>query len=569
MPSASTCSTTARSSATRPTAARRSPSCATASASTISSPGRTSARSRTRPRSPPSAASSTRWRRRSRERTVRHGHGAARLADLDDRRRRPSPARHPCRHRSAALPLPARARRHARRLAGARPGARGARRGRPVRSACPRRIGGAAGLLPARRPGRRRVRRAGRSRHRARRPRRSLARRHRRPHGGAHLPGPRRRSRPPRDRQPVQPGGRHLVRDDRAGDRDRRPRRHAAHHLRGYVPSYHRRRSPGTRPRDAIPREPGRRSAHAASRPHRLPGAPPGGRARPDGSRGVGDHPAPGARRGARGGPGARPLAAGRGARCGRRCDRSLPRRAPRRRGRREGSTMSHPEGVPYHRSLGIRVEEAASDHVRLRIPYKDENSNPGRALHGGVAASAIVIAGTLVARTGMEEHRDLAGRTLDLSVLYLAAAIGEDVIADAHVLRRGKEIVYASVEVATNAGKPIARGLVTHRVAPATPPDRELALAPETTLASDEVPELARALVSLPFIARLGLRITHMQGGRAVIEMPCKTENADRDDAVHEGALAALLDTTGAMASWSLVGLDLRYKASTVGIHV
>jgi acyl-coenzyme A thioesterase PaaI-like protein len=32
---------------------------------------------------------------------------------------------------------------------------------------------------------------------------------------------------------------------------------------------------------------------------------------------------------------------------------------------------------------------------------------------------------------------------------------------------------------------------------------------------------------------------------------------------------LAALIDTTGALASWSIVGLNFSYKASTVGIHV
>ena len=50
---------------------------------------------------------------------------------------------------------------------------------------------------------------------------------------------------------------------------------------------------------------------------------------------------------------------------------------------------------------------------------------------------------------------------------------------------------------------------------------------------------------------------------------MPFAPANADVDDAVHEGALAALIDTTGALASWSIVGLNMSYKASTVGIHV
>ncbi len=79
----------------------------------------------------------------------------------------------------------------------------------------------------------------------------------------------------------------------------------------------------------------------------------------------------------------------------------------------------------------------------------------------------------------------------------------------------------------------------------------------------------MARALVTLPFIARRGMRIMLMSGGHSIVDMPFSAANADHDRAVHEGAVAALLDTTGAMAAWSLVGLDPRYKASTVGIHV
>src|SRR5215831_11219941 len=121
-------------------------------------------------------------------------------------------------------------------------------------------------------------------------------------------------------------------------------------------------------------------------------------------------------------------------------------------------------ERIPYHGSLGVRVESIEGDRVRLRIPFKDENSNPGRALHGGVSASVIEIAGGLAAWTGLEERPGLETSTLDLSVNYLAAAIGEDIVANAAVLRRGKEIVYSEVDVRTDAGKRIAVGLVTYR---------------------------------------------------------------------------------------------------------
>ena len=231
-------------------------------------------------------------------------------------------------------------------------------------------------------------------------------------------------------------------------------------------------------------------------------------------------------------------------------------------------------ERVPYNQSLGIRVESVELDHVRLRVPYKDENSNPGRALHGGVAASTINIAAALAAWTGIEERPELETGTLDLSVNYLAAAIGEDIVATAEVLRRGKEIIYSEAEVRNDTGKRIATGLVTYRAfdVATAPAARQRQRQTAADLPSPETHQLvkhARGFVSVPFIARLGMEVDHASDGQAVLHLPFKTDNADLDGAVHEGALAALIDTTGALASWSITGLNFAYKASTVGIHV
>ena len=227
---------------------------------------------------------------------------------------------------------------------------------------------------------------------------------------------------------------------------------------------------------------------------------------------------------------------------------------------------------TPYCARLGVVVEALALDGARVRVPYKDENSNPGRALHGGVAASTIDIAGVLAATTGFAGKPIFDAGTLDLSVAYLAAAIGEDIVADAQVLRRGKEIVYVDVDVRNDGGKRIAKGLVTHRVLDRPPAGAErqrTTHAEPATAEGGQVPKLARAIVSVPFMASLGLEITHMHDGRSGLRMPLAPDRTDAGGAIHEGALAALLDTTGAMASWSIAGLDLRYKASTVGIHV
>jgi uncharacterized protein (TIGR00369 family) len=229
-------------------------------------------------------------------------------------------------------------------------------------------------------------------------------------------------------------------------------------------------------------------------------------------------------------------------------------------------------ESMPYCAGLGVQVEELATDRARLRLPYKDENSNPGRALHGGVSASLIDLAGALAAWSGIDDRPGLEAATLDLSVNYLAAAIGEDVVATAEVLRRGKELSYSQVDVRTDAGKRIAIGLVTYRLfdraANPAAAERQMALAPPPAAAGEKI-KGANGFVMSPFIARLGMTVDAAHGGESVLAMPFRADNTDADGAVHEGALVALIDTTGALASWSLTGLDMRFKASTVGIHV
>jgi uncharacterized protein (TIGR00369 family) len=225
---------------------------------------------------------------------------------------------------------------------------------------------------------------------------------------------------------------------------------------------------------------------------------------------------------------------------------------------------------APYVFGLGLQVERVHADGARVRVPFQRTNSNPGGALHGGVAASIIDIAGGLAARAGITERDGLEHGAVDLTVDYLAAAIEEDVVGTARVLRRGKELAYVAVDVTTDAGKGIATGLVTWRAGEPGDDERQMhhALTPPPAVAG-ELPPFARFFSSAPFMARLGLVARAARDGAAQVVLPWHLANTDVDGRVHEGAIAALADTTAAMASWSLVPLDPRNKASTVGLHV
>ncbi len=221
-------------------------------------------------------------------------------------------------------------------------------------------------------------------------------------------------------------------------------------------------------------------------------------------------------------------------------------------------------EKSPYTAFLGIELAELSESGATLLLPYKDENSNPGQALHGGCAASLGVVGGQAVTRAALGKDSG-PWHTFAMQVNYLAAAIGEGVRAEARLLRRGKELCFVEVDVATEEGKPIAH--ITSAVR-----GRFGAESPKRYVSGGDHGEsdpgqMGPFLGSVPFIGNRGISAEHMTGGTSRLVMPWKDDNADAAGGVHEGAVLALLDTAGAMASWAESGHG-RYKASTPSIQ-
>jgi len=220
--------------------------------------------------------------------------------------------------------------------------------------------------------------------------------------------------------------------------------------------------------------------------------------------------------------------------------------------------------GAPYAASLGVRVDRLSGDAARLRLPYSDVNSNPGGALHGGCAASLGVLASQALARATLGAE---AGpwHTVALQTSYLAAAIGEEVVADACLLRRGRELCFARVDVATVGGKPIATTTASVRGRSGAP-SAALPIARGDDGGADPG-RMGPHVGKVPFVAARGITVEHMMDGASRLRMPASAANADSAGSVHEGAVLALLDTTGAMASWAETGIG-PYRASTTALQ-
>lgn len=221
-------------------------------------------------------------------------------------------------------------------------------------------------------------------------------------------------------------------------------------------------------------------------------------------------------------------------------------------------------ENSPYAAALGVRAEALSPESLRLELAYRDENANPGHALHGGVAASLCAVGAQAVTRLALGEESG-PWHTCALQVSYLSAAIGEAVAAEARLLRRGKELCFAEVDVATQGGKPVAHATSAVRGRFGADPAARSRVPPDH--GESDPGSMGPHIGRIPFIGQRGIRVEHMVGGTSRLVMPRSEANADAAGGVHEGAVLALLDTTGAMAAWAECGPG-PFKASTPALQ-
>lgn len=121
---------------------------------------------------------------------------------------------------------------------------------------------------------------------------------------------------------------------------------------------------------------------------------------------------------------------------------------------------------TPFVSSLGLRVERFEADDVLLRLPFAARLTNDGQTLHGGVVASLLDTAGAAAAWSAHDLGAGTRGSTVALSVQYVRAARGIDVLARATTVRRARELIFVEVHAIDPSGGPIAHAVQTYRIA-------------------------------------------------------------------------------------------------------
>lgn len=101
---------------------------------------------------------------------------------------------------------------------------------------------------------------------------------------------------------------------------------------------------------------------------------------------------------------------------------------------------------VPFCAEMNITCEEVAPDMGVARFAYSDRWTRPGQIVGGGtlmtLADVAVYVA--IFTRTGIVPLTV----TNELKINFLRPAIGSDLLAEARLLKLGRRVAYAAVDI-------------------------------------------------------------------------------------------------------------------------
>ncbi len=113
---------------------------------------------------------------------------------------------------------------------------------------------------------------------------------------------------------------------------------------------------------------------------------------------------------------------------------------------------------MDFNQHVGIRVVRHHRDGVTIECRLREELHNMAGVLHGGVTATLVDAAAGMAIM-----HRGYKATTVELKINYLRPVTGRKVTARSRLLRIGKTLVTALVDVFDDHKNRAAIAIVTY----------------------------------------------------------------------------------------------------------
>ncbi len=122
-------------------------------------------------------------------------------------------------------------------------------------------------------------------------------------------------------------------------------------------------------------------------------------------------------------------------------------------------------EKVSFNQYAGLLLEAAGPGWARMRMALRPEVMNPFGSVHGGAIAALIDSAAGSAIAAGTAPDSDRIMGTIDMQVHFLERGRGAALIAEGRMVRAGRAVAIASVEVRDESGALVAMGTGTFRM--------------------------------------------------------------------------------------------------------
>ncbi|XP_073534968.1 acyl-coenzyme A thioesterase 13 [Phyllobates terribilis] len=116
-------------------------------------------------------------------------------------------------------------------------------------------------------------------------------------------------------------------------------------------------------------------------------------------------------------------------------------------------------EGAGFDRVLSkLQLVSASPGKIVCELKVDEEHTNRGGTMHGGCTATLVDTVSTVAL---MHTERGAPGVSVHMNITYMnAAKIGESVLITAQVLKQGRTLAFATVDLVNKeTGKLIAQG--------------------------------------------------------------------------------------------------------------
>jgi uncharacterized protein (TIGR00369 family) len=201
-----------------------------------------------------------------------------------------------------------------------------------------------------------------------------------------------------------------------------------------------------------------------------------------------------------------------------------------------------------YPSRLGLRAARVDGADASVELPFDPSITNRGGRVHGGALASLLLAAARIAAAASERADSERRVRLLAVNVAFLSVPRHGRLIADARVVRRGRDIAHAAVSAVDEDGASIASAAIALGLIPAS------VGADGVPVQGADTPSLELAAGSRvpgsPYLSAAGVLVLPPDGGSARALLPRQSNRASDPSRIDEGAIAGLADSCAAYAA-------------------